>query len=727
MIQTANKIYPAEQAGNENASVLPLHLPRSSEFLLNRELSLMEFFKRVLDEGFDGTQPLLERLKFLAILSSVLDEYFTTRVSSFKETSDDAGVLTADGMTGADQLTAIRERFLQMIEMQTDCLHKDILPALAEQGILISSLDSLTDVERQDLSEYFKSKIYPLLTPQAVDSSHPFPYISGGSLNLGLMVKPKVIERVAKKLYQTDEAIFMRIKIPSFVERFVTVGDTTEKFVLVEDLICANVKMLLPEADAEACFPFRITRDADNSLKEMEIEDLLETMEANLNQRRFGDVVKLEISDAMPTEIAAYLTESLEISEEDVYVIKGALNISDFMALYKLERPDLKSEPLRVARPAVFKGQESTFDIIKRGDVLLHHPYHPYDVVTDFIAEAVEDPEVLAIKMCVYRTGANSPIPPLLIKASERGKQVTVLIELRARDDEEQNIEWAKRLEEAGIHVIYGLLGLKTHCKTTLIMRREGDDICRYVHIATGNYNPETAALYTDLGLLTNDKEIGEDAAEMFNFLSAYSQPDIFHKLLVSPINLRERMLGFIKRETANAKNGLPARIIAKMNRFADLEFTRALYEASQAGVEIDLIVRGICVLRPGVEGLSDNIRVRNIVGQLLEHSRVYYFENAGRPEIYLGSSDWMPRNLNRRVEVLTPIEDAELKRYLKDELLEAYLRDNVKAAGLLPDGSYEKVSAAAGEEIFNSQLSFQDRSPAFENDSNVVQFEPRH
>ncbi len=720
MIQTARKIYPIEQTKVENTSVLPRHLPHSAEFLFNRELSLIEFFRRVLEEGLDETQPLLERLKFLAILSSNLDEFFMIRVSSLKERVDDPNKVSADGMTAVEQLAAIRARLLEIIEAQMNCLHEEILPALAEQEITVASDDSLTDVERQTLTEYFKQKIYPLLTPQAVDSSHPFPYISGGSLNLGLMVKPKVNRRVARKLYRTDEAIFIRIKIPPFIERFIPVGEDSEKFVLAEDLIAANVKMLVPEAEVEACHLFRITRDADIGLREEEAEDLLETMEENLKQRRFGDVVRLEVSDSMPKAMTEYLMNSLEISEEDIYIINGAINVVDFMALYKLNRPDLKDESLRVARPAVFNGKESTFDIIKRQDVLLHHPYHPYDIVTDFIAEAVEDADVLAIKMCLYRTGADSPIPPLLIKASECGKQVTVLIELKARFDEENNIEWAKRLEQAGIHVIYGLLGLKTHCKTTLIMRREGDEIRRYVHLATGNYNPETSAFYTDLGLLTDDDEIGEDTTELFNFLTAYSQKNNFRKLLVAPINLRERMIGFIRRETAHAKKGLPARIIGKMNRLADMEIIRALYEASEAGVEIDLIVRGICLLHPEVKGLSENIRVRSIVGRLLEHSRVYYFENGGEDEIYIGSSDWMPRNLDRRVEVLTPIIDVKLKQYLKDEFLTAYLRDNVKAARLLTDGSYEKVSAASGEEAFNSQLSFQ-------TNLNVVRFEAKH
>jgi polyphosphate kinase len=390
------------------------------------------------------------------------------------------------------------------------------------------------------------------------------------------------------------------------------------------------------------------------------------------------------------------------------------------MTLYKLDRLDLKDAPLHVARPQIFNSDESIFDIIKRGDVLLHHPYMPYSIVTDFIKEAVEDPDVLAIKMCLYRTGANSPIPPLLIEASERGKQVTVLVELKARFDEENNIEWAKKLERAGIHVVYGLLGLKTHCKTTLIVRREGEDLRRYVHLATGNYNPQTSAFYTDLGLLTANEEIGADSTELFNYLTAYSKNEGYRKLLVAPTNLREQMIGLIKRETENARKGIPARIIAKLNRLADSKIIRALYEASQAGVEIDLIVRGICMLRPGVEGLSENIRVRSIVGPLLEHSRAYYFANGGDEEIYMGSSDWMPRNLDRRVEVIAPIDDAKLKQYLKDEFLAAYLQDNVKARELQPDGSYQRVYPASEAEAFNSQLSFQ-------LNSNVIRFDGRN
>jgi polyphosphate kinase len=416
-----------------------------------------------------------------------------------------------------------------------------------------------------------------------------------------------------------------------------------------------------------------------------------------------------------------YLMESLNITAEDVYSVDGPLNAADFSELYKVNRPDLKDTPLKVTVPAIFATGESTFDIVKRQDVLLHHPYMPYSIVTDFLKQAVEDPDVLAIKMCLYRIGAESPIAPLLIEASERGKQVTALIEIKARFDEANNIEWAKRLERAGVHVIYGLIGLKTHCKTTLIIRREGDELTRYVHLATGNYNPETSAFYTDLGLLTTNKEIGEDATELFNYLTVYSQREKFKQLIVAPLYLREKMIELIDREIIHAENGRPSGIVAKMNRLADTELVNALYRASRAGVKIDLIVRGICTLRPGVPGLSENIRVRSIVGRLLEHSRVYCFTNGGNDEIFTGSADWMPRNLDRRVEVLTPVHCPELKKYLRDEFLRTYLSDNVKARELRPDGSYQRVVPEPGAEEINSQTAFQHGS------SNVLRFEPMH
>ena len=715
MSYTARKIYPVE-VKTENSQFLPTPLPRSSEYLFNRDLSLIEFFRRVLEEALDENQAPLERLKFLAILSSNLDEFFMIRVSGLKDSLGNKAA--ADGMDIEELLKEIKLRVNELIDLQTNCLYKDVLPQLAEKGVEISRFAELDVNEQEKLTDYFRQSIYPVITPQAVDPAHPFPYISGGSLNLGLIIRPKLNRRTEKVV--TSEEFFLRIKIPASIKRFIPVSEGSSRFVLLEDLVAANVAMLVPEAQSAICYSFRITRDADIELREAEASDLLEMMEQNLKQRRFGDVVRLEVSKDMPEAMVNYLTDSLQISGEDVYRIEGALNLADFMSLYKLDRPDLKEAPIHVSRPAFLSSNESMFDIIKRGDVLLHHPYMPYQIVTDFIKEAAEDPDVLAIKMCLYRTGADSPIPPLLIEASERGKQVTVLVELKARFDEENNIEWAKKFERAGIHVIYGLMGLKTHCKTTLVVRREDDRLRRYVHVATGNYNPETSAFYTDLGMFTVDEQIGEDSTELFNYLTAYSQNDGFRKLLVAPLNLRERMTQLIERETEHAKNGKPARIIAKFNRLADVHIIRALYEASQAGVEIDLIVRGVCMLRPGIEGLSENIRVRSIVGPLLEHSRVYYFANGGDEEVYIGSSDWMPRNLDRRVEVIAPVENANLKSYLKNEYLAAYLRDNVKARVLMSDGFYKRVSPDANEIEFNSQLSFQ-TSPK------VVSFNSKH
>ena len=685
--------------------------------LINRDLSLLEFFRRVLDEALDSRVPILERLKFLAIFSSNLDEFFMIRVSGLKEKTGRAVEVSPDGYSRPDLLAEIKKRVTEMTETQMKCLREDVIPELGRNGIQLVEYKALSEGERASVDEYFRTKVYPVLTPQAVDPTHPFPYVSGGNINIALMVRPKLNKRVARAMPNVNE-FFVRIKIPAFVPRFVPVADDG-RYLLIEDLTAANVGLFAPDADPSSCYQFRITRDADIEIREAEALDLLEEMEANLRQRRFGDVVRLEVSRSMPQEMVEYLSSSLEIDGDDVYTIDGPLKITDAFEITDLNRPDLKDKPLTIATPEVFDNDESKFDVIRRHDVLLHHPYMPYSIITDFIREAVEDPDVLAIKMCLYRIGADSPIAPLLIEASQRGKQVTALIEIKARFDEENNIEWGKRLERAGVHVVYGLLGLKTHAKTTLIVRREGEGLRRYVHLATGNYNPATSTVYTDLGLLTADEKIGEDATELFNYLTVYAQRESFNKLLVAPITLRKRMLEMIGRETENAKNGIPARITAKINRLADAEIVNALYEASRAGVQIDLIIRGVCTLRPGVPGLSDNIRVRSIVGRLLEHSRVYYFENGGHSEIYLGSSDWMPRNLDRRVEVLTPIEDEKMKWFLKEQYLESYLRDTAKARELQSDGSYRRPEVR-GEEPFDAQISFQVSS-------NVVSFENRH
>jgi polyphosphate kinase len=542
-----------------------------------------------------------------------------------------------------------------------------------------------------------------VLTPLAVDPVHPFPYISGLSLNFGILVSPADSP--------DDKPSFVRLKVPQTLPGLIPVGPHT-KFTFLSEIIAANLTALFPGMTVVDARPFRVTRDADIDVREDEAEDLLRALQHELRKRRFGAPVRLEISKGMSDEMAGYLMESIGVEPNDVYTLDGPLNVQDLNELYELDRPQLKARPLQTIIPAPLKERNSIFDAIKRREVLLHHPYTDYSVVIDFIREAASDPNVLAIKICLYRTGAQSEIAEVLRQAGEVGKQVTALIELKARFDEENNIEWAQRLERAGVHVVYGLIGLKTHCKLTLVVRREGQSLRRYVHIATGNYNPTSSSTYTDFGILTADEQTGEDATEFFNYLTGHSKQTEYRKLMVSPVNLRERITQLIERETAHAKLGRPARIVAKLNRLADKEIIESLYEASRAGVSIDLIIRGICMLRPGVPGMSENIRVRSIVGRFLEHSRVLYFLNDGAEEVYMGSADWMVRNLDRRVEVVTPIEDPRLKKYLKEDVLDVYLRDNVNARELQPDGSYERVCIDDGGEPFDSQMYFEGIDP---------------
>ncbi len=670
--------------------------------LLNRELSLLEFHRRVLEEALDQNNPLLERLKFLGIFASNIDEFFMIRVSGLKEElEENVTDLSPDGMTAAQQLERIRETLLPMIKTETDCLRFDVLPQLGNEGIEITTYDSLTQIERHVMDSYFAEKVFPVLTPLAVDPSHPFPYISPSSLNLGLRVEaPRVNESLK------SESRFVRIKVPSSVPRLIPLGGANTKFLLTEDLIVANVKALFPGALPGECHAFRVTRDADLDIRAEEAVDLLRVMQQELRKRRFGAPVRLEVSASMPDEMIDYLTRSLGLTQDDVYLVEGPLGPQSLTSLYDLDRPDLKDERFQPRVPECYTAKSSIFEKIKQRDVLLHHPFDSYACITDFVEASVNDPDVVAIKICLYRTGPDSPIPPALIRASEEGKQVTALIELKARFDEEHNIEWARRLDEAGVHVVYGVVGLKTHGKLTLVVRREGESLRRYVHVASGNYNPTTSCTYTDLGLLTADEEIGADASEFFNYLTGFSRQTEYRRLLVAPVNMREQMTALIDREIAHQKAGRPAHIIAKVNRLADTSFISKLYEASQAGVPIELIVRGICMLRPGVAGVSETISVRNIVGRFLEHSRIFYFANGGENEVYIGSADWMHRNLSNRVEVVVAIRDRELKRYLKDEVLAAYLRDSVKARALGSDGRYRHIEAR-GAERFDAQKYF--------------------
>jgi polyphosphate kinase len=683
----------------------------AARLFFNRELSLLEFHRRVLEEGFVESNPILERLKFLSIFSANLDEFFMIRVSGLKEELDEQVTeLSPDGMTPGEQLKEIRTRVTPLVAEQARYLVNDLLPHLKEAGIEVLSYSELNQDQQTELNKYFMEKVFPILTPLAVDQSHPFPYISPLSLNLGLMVEAPPGDSAADPK-QKHGPRFLRIKVPSLVPRLVPVGKLQTRFVLLEDLIEANCASLFPGMVVGKCHRFRVTRDADIEIREDEAEDLLRVIQQEVRQRRFGSPVRLEVTAGMPEEMVDYLTESLDLASEDIYVVDGPLVVQDFMSLYDLNRPDLKDKGFEAAIPEWY-GKRSIFDVIRERDLLMHHPFDSYDTVTNFINEAVDDPDVVAIKICLYRTGPESPIPPALIRASEQGKQVTALIELKARFDEEHNIEWAKQLDEAGVHVVYGILGLKTHGKLTLVVRREGNSLKRYMHIASGNYNPTTSCTYTDVGLFTANDTIGADASELFNYLTGCSRQMEYRKLFVAPVNLREKMTALIDREIEHQRAGRRGHIVAKINRLADNQMIEKLYEASAAGVQIELIVRGVCMLRPGVPGLSENITVRNIIGRFLEHSRVFYFANGGQADVYLGSPDWMARNLKHRIEVVTPVSDPEMKTYLKDVLLTAYLRDNVRARELQIDGSYAPVQRGQDDEPFDTQEYFIERIP---------------
>ena len=686
------------------------NLRQQKHLLINRELSWIEFNKRVLDEALDPRHPLLERLKFLAIFSSNLDEFFMVRVSGLQEALEGGfGEHSPDGLTAADQLKAIRAKLKPLLELQMRCLKDEVIPALAASDIIIKHYADLSKRERKYANAYFLHHVFPILTPQAVDPSHPFPYVSNLSLNLGLMVAPPQVKR-ADTSGLMKGARFARIKLPPMVPRLIPIDDKGNSFTFLGSLVSANIDALFPKMRTSKCHLFRVTRDADFEIKEDEASDLLRTMQQHVRRMRFGDAIRLEVAATMPKEMVEFLTKALELTADDVYTIDGPFNVPDLMQLYDLDRPELKDAPLQLTSPFSLGKSEQFFTAVKHQDVLLHHPYTAYATVTNFINAAASDPDVVAIKICLYRTGQNSPIVKSLIDAVERGKQVAALVELKARFDEESNIEWARRLEQAGVHVVYGMVGLKTHCKLTLVVRREGKELQRYVHLATGNYNPTTSRIYTDLAIFTVDEEIANDATNLFNSLTGFSEYEDYSCLLVAPLDLRKRTLKLIQRETAHAKAGRPARIIAKINSLTDLALIRALYNASEAGVSIDLIIRGICMLRPGIPGVSSNIRVRSIVGRFLEHSRLFFFGNNGKEEMFIGSADWMYRNLSRRVEVLVPIKDARLRQYLKESVLAAYLRDNVNARELRADGNYVRVKPADGEKRFDAQLEFEGR-----------------
>jgi len=687
--------------------------------VFNRDLMQIEFFRRLLEEAADTSVPLLERLKFLSVFSSNLDEFFMVRVSGLKEILEADELEPMPGELAPDeQLKAIRERVEPLVEEYSRLLRDEVIPSLKEAGVVIAPYSSLTKAEKKRMAEYFMKNVFLLLTPQSVDPAHPFPYMSNLSLNIGLTAERHADhERTGALIsseFSTDDTVrFVRIKVPPLCPRLVAVKEGEQRFVLLEDLIEANIHHLFVSAHLSKGYMFRVTRDADVEIRDDKAADLLGMIKESLRERRFGLPVRLEVSSKMPRDMVEYLTQSLKIEPDDVYKVDSVLSAGGLMELYDLDRPDLKDKPIQMVVPPSLRRRQTPFEAIKKQDVLLHHPYTSYSTVVEFIQTAARDPQVAAIKICLYRTGKNSPIPQALIEASERGKQVTAVVEIKARFDEENNIEWATRLAESGVHVVYGLVNLKTHSKVALVIRREEEGLQTYTHVSTGNYNPTTSKLYTDLGLVTSDPEIGEDATDLFNFLTGFSLQKEYKRLLVAPVNLRERMLDLIERERKHGEAGRPARIATKINRLTDLDTIDALYRASQAGVKIDLVVRGACMLRPGVPGLSQTVHVRSVVGRFLEHSRIFHFANGGEDEVYIGSADWMARNFDRRVEVVAPVLDPHLRSYLKDTVLPAYFRDNTTARILTADGVYKKPQIGPDEEPFNSQLFFEGRNSA--------------
>lgn len=696
--------------------------PRSLDnpsLYINRELSLLAFQRRVLEEALDERNPLLERFKFLAILGSNLDEFFMVRVAGLMRQVE-AGNFSAgiDGLTPAVQLGAIKEEISSIYEEAHRCLSQQLLPGLKNADVTVQVWSELNSEQQNILRKHFLKNIFPVLTPLGFDPGHPFPHISNLSLNLAVLLREN-----------SGKERFARIKVPDSLAQLVRVDQPEagpikrsipgqqQSFIWLDDLITANLDALFPGMEILESHPFHVTRDAEVAIQEWEAEDLLEETEEGIKQRRFGDVMRLLINEAMPDRIVDLLVSNLEIDNDFVYRVDGRCPLALLMQVYGIDRADLKYPPFLPGMPDGLNtadgAEQDIFATIRHNDVLLHHPYDSFQPVVNFLQQAAKDPQVLAIKMTLYRVGQNSPVVEALLEAMENGKQVAVLVELKARFDERSNIEWARALEARGVHVVYGLVGLKIHSKVALVVRREGDSIRRYVHLGTGNYNAVTAHFYTDLGLLTCNEEIGSDVTDLFNYLTGYSAKKDYRRLLVAPINLRERIEALIQREIEHQRNGQQGQLIFKLNALVDDRIIRLLYEASRAGVQIDLLVRGICCLRPGIPGVSENIRVVSIVGRFLEHSRIFFFKNAGQEEIYLGSPDLMQRNLNRRVEIAFPVKDERLSRYLRDEVLSTYMYDNVKARLMQPDGTYErKVCGPEDALCVNSQLSFLGRKP---------------
>src|SRR5258706_8245939 len=678
----------------QSASV---NLP-STSLVLNRELSLLEFQRRVLEEAQDEANPLLERLKFLAIFGSNMDEFFMVRMSGIRKQVDGRMMeVFPDGLTPPEALAAMRKVSLELYGNALNFFNKKLVSKLDNVGVHLLDYHKLSAAQLEKINNYFNEVIYPVLTPLALDPGHPFPHISNLSLNLAIVIRDK---KGAEK--------FARLKVPDTLPRLVPIKRSSggsrkdgtiphhHYFVWLEQVIMANLAPLFPGLEVVAAHPFRIIRDADVEIQEIEADDLLETMQQSIRKRKFGSVVQVEIYQDMPDTIRHLLIDNLEIRENDVYISPAPLGLSSLWQVYdNIERHDLKFPVYHPVVPKVFENAMLAGDVfgaIKRGNILTHQPYDSFNPVVDFLKVAARDPNVLAIKQTLYRVGQNAPVVDALLEASERGKQIAVLVELKARFDEESNIGWAKMLEEAGVHVVYGLMGLKTHCKVTMVIRKEGEGIRRYLHLGTGNYNAVTALIYEDIGIFTCDEAMGADVTDLFNYLTGYSTKQHFKKLLVAPVNLRAGLERLISRGIDQAKAGRSAHLIFKVNSIVDPMFIELLYEASQAGVKVDLLARGMCCLRPGIKGVSDNIKVISIVGRYLEHSRVFYFHNNGKEEIYMGSADLMRRNQDHRVEVVFPVENADHVNYLRHGMLATYLSDNMRARVMKPDGTYTRL-----------------------------------
>lgn len=684
----------------------------------NRELSWLEFNQRILGEARDRKSPLFERMKFLSITASNLDEFFMVRIASLKDMVN-AGYQKKDiaGMTAQEQLRALNEKMQAFCEKQYTTYNRALLPKLSEEGLEIISFSELSEKEMDFLEEYFHKNIYPVLTPMAIDSSRPFPLIQNKTLNIAALIKSRNKDKKEKKEYD-----IATVQVPSVLPRVILLPQKDGpkrkcRVILLENVIEHYLDVLFLNHEIICSAPYRIMRNADLSIDEDDAEDLLKEIEKSLKMRQWGEVIKFEYEERMDKRLVKYLKKQFKVHSCDMYAFNGPLDLTFLMKCYGIEGfEDLKEAPYIPQKNKKLRADKNIFNQIRKGDVLLHHPYESFDPIVAFIKQAAEDENVLAIKQTLYRVSGHSPIIAALAQAAENGKQVTVLVELKARFDEENNINWARKLEKAGCHVIYGLVGLKTHCKIALVVRREADGIRRYVHLGTGNYNDSTAKLYTDIGMFTCRNAVGEDATAVFNMLSGYSEPANWNQLIVAPIWMKKRFLEMIARETQNAKEGKPARIIAKCNSLCDRKIILALYEASCAGVQIDLIVRGICCLVAGKPGVSENIRVRSIVGTFLEHARIFYFYNDGNEEVYMGSADWMPRNLDRRVEIVFPVEAPDLKEKAK-HILDVQLRDTLKAHCLLEDGTYRKVDRR-GKEAVEAQKTFCEEAIAAANES---------